>query len=413
MTTRQFIEEHLNDDIRELALKYRNAKVDMALALRQIEARQLLRKKVPSWSDNPDLLFPAHLSVEQCSSEATAQYKASLLQGDTFADLTGGLGVDCHFISQHFKETDYVEVNSELCEMARNNFTSLRAKRSNPVLPKLDCFVPPRYARGPRNDGDEFLINIINESSETYLSHCEPKDCFFIDPARRDTYGRKTVGIADCTPNVVELQDLMLQKAKKVMVKLSPMLDISKALEELRHVSEVHVVAVANECKELLFIMEQGFEGEPEITCVNLQSGQPKVQFMMDCFVAPLLAMTVQTYLYEPNAALMKAGCFGLLTQRYGVQQLHRNSHLYTSEQLVADFPGRVFKVDGWAPYSKKVKQTILNGVEKASIATRNFPLSVAELRKTLKIADGDEIYLFATTISKDQKVIISTHKAK
>ena len=387
MDTRQFIEEHLNDDVRELALKYSNAKVDMALALRQIEARQLLRKKVPSWSDNPDLLFPVHLSVEQCSSEATAQYKASLLQGDTFADLTGGLGVDCFFISQHLKATDYVELNPELCGLAEHNFSSLQTN-----------------------------ITVNNESSETFLSRCESKDCFFIDPARRDTYGRKTVSIADCTPNVIEMQELLLQKARRVMVKLSPMLDISKALKELKHVSEVHVVAVGNECKELLFIMERDFEGEPVITCANLQTGQPKVQFMMDCFAS--LAMTdsasaVLSYLYEPNAALMKAGCFDYLSQHYGVHQLHRNSHLFTSEQLVSDFPGRIFAIDGWAPYNKKIKQTLLAGVEKASIATRNFPLSVAELRKSLKIADGDEIYLFATTITGDQKVIISTHKTR
>ena len=391
MDTRQFIEEHLNDDVRELALKYSNAKVDMALALRQIEARQLLRKKVPSWSDNPDLLFPVHLSVEQCSSEATAQYKASLLQGDTFADLTGGLGVDCFFIAQHFKATDYVELNPELCGLAEHNFSSLRGAPATKQ-------------------------SIINESAETYLSHCESKDCFFIDPARRDTYGRKTVSIADCTPNVIEMQELLLQKARRVMVKLSPMLDISKALKELKHVSEVHVVAVGNECKELLFIMERDFEGEPVITCANLQTGQPKVQFMMDCFAS--LAMTdsasaVLSYLYEPNAALMKAGCFDYLSQHYDVHQLHRNSHLFTSEQLVSDFPGRIFAIDGWAPYNKKIKQTLLAGIEKASIATRNFPLSVAELRKSLKIADGDEIYLFATTITGDQKVIISTHKTR
>jgi 16S rRNA G966 N2-methylase RsmD len=369
-----------------LALKYRNAEVDMALALRQIEARQLLRKKVPSWSDNPDLLFPAHLSVEQCSSEATAQYKASILQGDSFADLTGGLGVDCFFISQNFKETDYVEMNSELSALAKNNFNVLGSK-----------------------------INVQNTSDDSYLNNCKPVDCIFIDPARRDIYGRKIVSIADCTPNVIELQDQLLQKAHRVMVKLSPMLDISKALEELRHVSEVHVVAVANECKELLFVMEQSFESKPVFTCVNLQSEQPKVQFSQEGekSASVSFAKEVSHYLYEPNAALMKAGCFRWLSQRYGVQKLHRNSHLFTSEQLIADFPGRIFKVDGWAPYNKKIKQTLLAGVEKASIATRNFPLSVAELKKNLKIADGDEIYLFATTMMPDQKVIISTHKTR
>ena len=386
MTTRQFIEAHLHDDVRELALKYRNAEVDMALALRQIEARQLLRKKVPSWSDNPDLLFPAHLSVEQCSSEATAQYKASLLQGDSFADLTGGLGVDCHFISQHFKEVDYVELNPDLCALAKNNFNVLGS-----------------------------TITVQNIPAEAYLNNCKPVDCIFIDPARRDNYGRKTVSIADCTPNVIELQDQLLQKARKVMVKLSPMLDISKALEELRHVSEVHVVAVANECKELLFLLEQGFEGTPVITCVNLQTEQPQIRFFPDeerhCEGGTTEA--IHHFLYEPNAAVMKGGCYKLLTQRFGVQKLHRNSHLYTSDQLVADFPGRIFTVDGWAPYNKKIKQTLLAGVEKASIATRNFPISVADLKKNLKIADGDEIYLFATTVAKEQKVIIYTHKTK
>ena len=382
MTTRQFIEEHLHDDVRELALKYRNAEVNMALALRQIEARQLLRKKVPSWSDNPDLLFPAHLSVEQCSSEATAQYKASLLHGDSFADLTGGLGVDCHFISQHFKTTDYVELNPDLCALAKNNFNVLGSKN-----------------------------NVEDISAETYLNNCKPVDCVFIDPARRDHYGRKTVSIADCTPNVIELQDLMLQKTKKVMVKLSPMLDISKALEELRHVSEVHVVAVANECKELLFILEQGFEESPVFTCVNLQSEQPKVQFTQDeeRNAAVAFAKEVSQYLYEPNAAVMKGGCYKLLTQRFGIQKLHRNSHLYTSDQLVANFPGRIFTVDGWAPFNKKIKQTLLADVGKASIATRNFPLSVAELRKSLKITDGDKVFLFATTLSDGRFILLKT----
>ena len=385
MTTRQFIEEHLHDDVHELALKYSNAEVDMALALRQIEARQLLQKKVPSWSDNPDLLFPAHLSVEQCSSEATAQYKASLLHGDTFADLTGGLGVDCFFISQGFKKTDYVEVNSELCRIADHNFKTL---------------------------GSE--IQVHNSATETYLSQEKPIDVIYLDPARRDQHGRKTVSISDCSPNVIELQDLMLQKAKKAMVKLSPMLDISKALEELRHVSEVHVVAVANECKELLFILEQGFEGTPIIACVNLQTEQPQIRFSQDeerhCEESTTKA--IHHFLYEPNTALMKAGCFNLLAKRFGVQQLQRNSHLYTSEQLVKDFPGRIFTVEGWAPYNKKTKQTLLADVDKASIATRNFPLSVAELRKTLKIADGDTVYLFATTVGSE-KVIIKTRKTK
>ena len=385
-TTRQFIRENLNADVPTLALKKAPVGTDVSLALRQIEARQLLRKKVPSWSENENLLFPAHLSIEQCSSEASAQYKAGLLQGHSFADLTGGLGIDTYCISQHFQQADYVEQQAELCELAQHNFGVLNAD-----------------------------IKVWNETAEEYIRHCEPKDCIFIDPARRDAYGRKTVSISDCTPDVAALQELSLQKANRVMVKLSPMLDISKALEELHHVKEVHVVAVANECKELDVILERGFNGEPQFVCVNLLTTQPELCFTQaeehNC--PSRLAEGVMNYLYEPNPAVMKAGCFKLLTERFDVYKLHKNSNLYTSEQLISDFPGRIFEVEAWAPYNKKVKQTLLSDVAKASIAVRNFPLSVAELRKSLKIADGDETYLFATTLKGEEKVIIRTKKSR
>ena len=382
--TRQFIRENLNADVPTLALKKAPVGTDVSLALRQIAARQLLQKKVPQWADNEELLFPAHLSLEQCSSEAAAKYKASLLQGHSLADLTGGLGVDTYYLSQRFQQTDYVEQQVELCELARHNFAVLNAH-----------------------------IQVWNETAEEYLGRCDSKDCIFIDPARRDEHGRKTVSIADCTPDATALQDVLLEKAPTVMVKLSPMLDISKALEELRHVKEVHVVAVANECKELDFVMECGFQGDPQLVCVNLLTHQPEVRFTLEeengC--QGQLSDGVSNYLYEPNPAVMKAGCFKLLTERYGVCKLHKNSNLYTSERLVSDFPGRIFEVEGWAPYNKKVKQALLSDVEKASIAVRNFPLTVADLRKALKIGDGDEIYQFATTLTGENKVIIRTKK--
>ena len=339
---------------------------------------------MPSWSDNEDLLFPAHLSIEQCSSEASAQYKATLLQGQTFADLTGGLGIDTYFISRHFEQADYVERQTELCNLAKHNFEVL-----------------------------EVNVEVWNETAEEYLNHCDPKDCIFIDPARRDMHGRKTVSISDCTPDVTAIQDLLLQKAEKVMVKLSPMLDISKALEDLHHVKEVHVVAVANECKELDIVMERDYQGEIRFVCVNLLTTQPELHFTQEEErISPIrLADGVMQFLYEPNPAVMKAGCYKLLTQRFDVLKLHKNSNLYTSERLVSDFPGRIFEVEGWAPYNKKVKQALLHDVEKASIAVRNFPLSVAELRKTLKIGDGDETYLFATTLKGEQKVVVRTKK--
>ena len=382
--TKQFIRENLNADVPTLALKKAPVGTDVSLALRQIAARQLLQKKVPQWAENEDLLFPAHLSIEQCSSEASAKYKAALLEGQSFADLTGGLGVDTYYISQHFQQSDYVERQPELCELAKHNFSVLNAD-----------------------------IKVWNETAEDYLRHCEPKDCIFLDPARRDEHGHKTVSIADCTPDVGTLQDNLLQKSKRVMVKLSPMLDISKALEVLHHVKEVHVVAVANECKELDFIMERDYQGVVQFSCVNLLTDQPEVRFTLEeernCICS--IADGISKYLYEPNPALMKAGCFKLLTEHYAVSKLHKNSNLYTSEQLITDFPGRVFEVESWAHYNKKLKQTLLFDVDKASIAVRNFPLSVAELRKALKIGDGDAVFLFATTLKGEERVVVRTKK--
>ena len=383
--TRQFIRENLNADVPTLALKKAPVGTDFSLALRQIEARQLLRKKVPEWSANEDLLFPVHLSIEQCSSEVTARYKAELLKGGAFADLTGGLGVDAYYLSKGFQQADYIEANPGLCDLARHNFGVLNTH-----------------------------VMVCNETAEDYLKHSEPKDCIYLDPARRDLYGRKTVSIADCTPNVAELQDLLLKKAQTVMVKLSPMLDISRALAELHCVKQVHVVAVANECKELLFIMERGFSGQTELCCVNLQTTQPEIRFTQaeesDC---PLcLANEMGNYLYEPNVALLKAGCFKLLCERFGVLKLHKNSHLYTSDALISEFPGRVFEVEAWALYNKKVKQDLLAGVEKANLAVRNFPLSVDELRKALRINDGGGVYLFATTLKGEKKVLVKTKKS-
>ena len=384
-TTKKFIREHLNDDVPTLAMKKAPVGTDVSLALRQIEARQLLLKKVPEWSLNDALLFPARLSIEQCSSEATARYKAALLHGDTLVDLTGGLGIDTFYLSQGFRQTHYVERQEALCALARHNFAVLEAP-----------------------------IEVHHASAEEYLKTGLSVDCIYLDPARRDAHGRKTVGIGDCTPNVAEMQDLLLQKAPIVMVKLSPMLDVSKALDELHAVSDVHVVAVNNECKELVFILQRGFSGEPTLHCANLLTTQPTLSFTLaqehDSVLQ--LADAPMRYLYEPNAALMKAGAYKRVAERFGVLKLHKNSHLYTSETLVSDFPGRLFWVEAWADYSKKLKSSLLADVDKANLAVRNFPLSVDELRKTLKISEGGDVYLFATTLRDGRKVIIKTKKS-
>ncbi len=383
--TQQFIRENLNADVPTLALKKAPVGTDFSLALRQIAARQLLQKKVPQWAENEDLLFPSHLSIEQCSSEAAAKYKAGLLGGKSFADLTGGLGIDTYFISQRFQSADYVEQQTELCVLARNNFSVLKAN-----------------------------VKVWNETAESYLSRCEPLDCVFIDPARRDKHGRKTVSIVDSTPDVGALQGLLLQKAERVMIKLSPMLDIIQALNTLHHVKEVHVVAVANECKEMDFVLERSHQGAVLFTCANLLTHQPEFRFRIEeeknC--ACRMSDVVLHYLYEPHPALLKAGCYKLLSERFDVFKLHKNSHLYTSERLVSNFPGRIFEVEAWSPLNKKVKQLLLPDVERASVAVRNFPLSVGALRKALKVDDGDKTYLFATTLKGEKKVLIRTKKA-
>ena len=385
--TKQFIREHLNDDVPTLALKKAPVGTDFSLALRQIEARQLLQKKVPEWSQNEDLLFSPRLSIEQCSSEVTARYKAALIDGSAFADLTGGLGIDTYYINQahNFSQAHYVEPQAALCDLARHNFATLKAD-----------------------------IKVWNETADAFLNHCPALDGLYLDPSRRDVHGHKTVSIADCTPNVVAMQDTLLQTASQVMVKLSPMLDISRALDELHHVKAVHVVAVNNECKELVFIIERGFSGHPTVHCANLLTAQPTLSFTFDQeHNSPLrLAEVPMRYLYEPNAALMKAGGYKWVAAHYGLLKLHRNSHLYTSDTLLPDFAGRVFEVEDWAVFNHKVKNVLLADVSRANVAVRNFPLSVEELRKTLKINDGGEYYLFATTLRDERKILIKTKKS-
>lgn len=382
--TKQFVFAHLHDDVRLLALRPAPEGIDLRFALQQIEARQILADKVPSWVQHTDVEFPVRLSVEQCSSEAAARYKSGLLSGRSFVDLTGGLGVDCHFFARHFGHVDYVECNPCLAALAERNFAVL-------------------------NDH----ICVHNADCETFLRSMPPVDAIYIDPARRDSAGRKTVSIADCTPNVVDLQRLLLEKARQVLVKLSPMLDIAQLRRELRCVKSVHVVAVGNECKETLVLLERDFTGEPTIFAVNLPDGTVFGFCPSDEKCAPcVLSESVSRYLYEPNAALLKAGAFRSVAVRYTLHKLHVSSHLYTSDTLQTDFPGRVFEVLGVAPFDKKTSRVLLTDVTKANLTVRNFPLSVAELRKRLKIAEGGDTYIFATTLANGQKVLVRCRKA-
>ena len=389
--TRDFIEKHLKDDVRKLALQKFPNDVDKMLVLNQIEARQLLSKKVPSWASNPDLLFPKHLSIEQCSSELTAKYKASIIEeGDTFIDLTGGLGIDSYFLSDKFKTSYYVENQKELCELAEHNFGVLGRK-----------------------------ITVVNSDAETFLSKNQNFDLIFIDPARRDIYNRKMVSLHDCSPDVVDLQNILLKNSKNILIKSSPMLDISLITNELQNISEIHIVSVKNECKVILIKIEPGFEGEIKYFCVNFVGNEVKSSQSFEfsetseSSAISSFAPTIKHYLYEPNASLMKSGAFKLISQRFGIKKLHVNSHLYTSENLVSDFPGRIFEVVGFAPFNKKIKKELLNNITEASVATRNFPLSANDLRKTLNLKESDKNFVFGTTLIGEKKVVILAKKYK
>ena len=397
--TLRFIHEHCKDDVRNLALqapKYPG--VDMPVALTQIAGRQAAAEKIPSWYAEEGILYPRHLSLEQCSSEATARYKASIIpefSSGTLADLTGGFGIDCAFLSPKFHHVTYVERQEVLCEIASHNFPLLGLNH----------------------------IRIENKDAIRHLQEMSSADWIFIDPARRDGHGGKTVAIADCEPNVAELESLLLEKAQHVMVKLSPMLDLSLAIQDLKHVQEAHIVSVNNECKELLLILGHNTVAAENIPihCINLQmkdgrNTEPTGQFFTftreqeqcsECTYTDSL----ETYLYEPNASLLKAGAFRSIAAAYPVRKLHPNSHLYTSDTFIENFPGRIFRIVNQCSFNKKEVKENLADLKKANVTVRNFPATVAELRKRIHLAEGGDTYLFASTLNNGQKVLIRCEK--
>lgn len=391
--TLAFIDSHRGDDVRTLALQAKKyPAVDMAEAVVQIAGYQIAEKKVPLWAQTAGIRYPQHLSMEQCSSEVTARYKASLVSGDTLTDLTAGWGVDCSFLARNFRCADYVERQETLCRIAAHNFPLLG-------LPH---------------------VRIHCADAVEYLQSMEPVDCLFLDPARRDSHGGKTVAIAECEPDVCRLEPLLVEKGKTVMIKLSPMLDMASALRDLQYVRRIHVVSVNNECKELIILLrkapdeEEAAAGEVIISCEQVVNNSVHQHFQFtfseEKSAGCPLAESVGNYLYEPGASLLKAGPYRLLATRYGVEKLHPNSHLYTSSGLV-DFPGRRFRVTAVSGFGKKDLKVLLEGVEKANLTVRNFPSSVAELRKKLKLKEGGDTYLFATTLASGEKVLIRGEK--
>lgn len=384
----QFVREHQNDDIRTLALQAKKyPDVDMSVAINQIAGRKAAGHKIPTWYANENIIYPVHLSLEQCSSEITATYKASLVTGNTLVDLTGGFGIDCAFMFTRFRTVTYIEQQEELCEIASHNFAVLGLNH----------------------------ITVKHQNAVDALNEMDPVDCLFVDPARRNEHGGKTVLVSDCEPDVAALQHLLLNKAKRVMIKLSPMLDLSLALHSLPCTCEVHVVSVQNECKELLLVLERSDtkieSKEIPIHCINFtNNGIQKFTFTQVQEASTIVQYTneVGSYLYEPNASLLKAGAFRSTASRFGLKKLHPNSHLYTSDQWIAEFPGRCFKVEAVGSVKDKA---LLAGVSQANFTVRNFPMSVAELRKRTRLEDGGETYFFATTLNNEKRVLIRCRK--
>ena len=387
--TIDFIRVHAEADVRQLALQgTKNPEVNLTFALDQIAGRQKAKSKLPSWAAIDGMTYPPHLSMEQCSSEQTARYKASIAgKGALVVDLTAGFGVDLAFISQSFQQAVHIERQAPLCAISSENYKLLGLNH----------------------------IEVVCTDGIDYLHQLDHADLIFLDPARRDDHGARTYGIADCTPNVLELRDELLQKADRVMLKLSPMLDWRKAVEDLGNVNEVHIVSVDNECKELLLILSK--EEKPlKLFCVN--NGQvfegDQGDWLNERSIAEIrvpVPMSSQTYLFEPNASIMKAGCFALLEQRYNVSQLDKNSHLFVSDSDISDFPGRRFIIEKTTSMNKRELKAALDGINRANITVRNFPLSVAELRKRLKLKDGGDHYLFATTVAGNQHQLFLCRK--
>jgi hypothetical protein len=382
----QFIRAHADDDPHRLLLSaHRHPDVPMPYVVGQIEALRKVRDKIPTWHD-PALRFPPLLSVEQASSERAARFKASLFSGKKMADLTGGMGVDAFFWAKKFERVTYVEQNAALAELAQHNFAALDATN-------LDCTCA---------------------TAEDFLKNGAHFDLLYLDPARRDAQQRKVFRLEDCQPDVLALRDLLLARAPQVLLKTAPLLDLKLATRQLGCVRHIWVLSIDNECKEVLYLLEKNLPTghSPTLTaaCLNGPAEQffdfdwPEEQAAQAAF------STALDYLYEPDAAVLKAGALKTFAQRFGLSKLHANTQLYTSERLVEGLPARRFRIEAVCKYERRaVQQAVPSG--KANVATRNFPDSVAQIRQKLGLADGGDCYLFAATDADNRKVILVCQK--
>ena len=401
MTTQEFITQNLDADIRDLALRHAGrTDIDLHYALDQIAGRRTAQTKLPTWAATDGIIYPPHISMEQCSSEQTAMYKAKVAQRliaelpvlpvlppnpTTLIDLTGGFGVDFSFLAPLFDKAVYIERQSHLCDLSRHNMAALGITQAETVCG--DC------------------AQIIEEISHATL--------IYADPARRSASGSRTFAISDCTPDVLTMKETLLDKADFTMLKLSPMLDWRKAAADMgSHVGEVHIVSAGNECKELLLVMSRKFTGLERIYCVNddqtfsFTPSQTSQQSQTS-----QLSPTPPACLYEPNASLMKAGCFALIEQRYACRQVSRDSHLFLSSEPIPSFPGRGFAIRAITTMNKRELKAALGGTGRANVSVRNFPMTADALRKKLKLKDGGDTYIFGTTTADSRHVLIICEK--
>lgn len=395
--TEQFIRNHLTADVHTLALSAHPDGVDMQYALTQISGWQAARVKVPLWAATDGIVYPKHLSLEQCTSQYIAQYKASFVDkllgsGFKMADITGGMGVDCFFISHSASQVYYNEMSAELCDCARINFKAL----GRPVI-EISC-----------------------STAEDFISHLEPDslDLIYLDPARRGDTGRKLISISDCQPDTVALQDDLLRISANVMVKLSPMLDVSRALTELRHVSRVMVIGLEGECKEITLLMQRDFDAEPTITAVDINSnGTPEMavssaksnENALPLPITDPLQLQPGTFISEPSAPYMKSALFRTIAACTGTTLLHPDTHLFWSKEKPENFPGRTFQLVGIIPFDKRSLSTLVK--TQANLSVRNFPETAPALQKKLKLRDGGPRYLIATTLADSRRILLDLTK--
>jgi 16S rRNA G966 N2-methylase RsmD len=382
-SVQDYIQQNLSSNITKLILKgspFPNISVQ-ELA-NQIIAKQKSRTKLPIWFHTKNIYYPPKLSIEQTSSEVTASYKSTIVKGNSLIDVTGGFGVDAFFFSKQFKAVTHCELQIELSKIVAHNNVQLKIKNIRTIT----------------GDGIKFLKN----TDELF-------DCIYLDPSRRNDIKGKVFLLKDCLPNVPENLSLLFEKSNSILIKNSPVLDLTSTIKELKFVKEIHIVAVHNEVKELLFLLEKEYQQDIQIKTINYSKREiQKFNFNFGDKTEALFGEP-QQYLYEPNAAILKSGGFSEVSTQFGIEKLHKHSHLYTSDKLIEDFPGRIFSIESILPFDKKLKKKL--SLQKANITTRNFPKSVAQIRKELKLKDGGVNYLFFSTNIQDSLIVINCVK--